>query len=169
MTKKSSLLTSSVSPTIIDKGDSAPSSHYLCEEDKQCLKNIKPFHGPPTLLPDNSTITADKKVLLPLSEELSPEAQTTMMLPNLKSASLISIGQLCDDNYDGSSLQSNKHLSKNCIYQVCLVVFFLVSFDQDIKYLFPNFGYSLVVTGLLIYYHWEAMLVSYLATRFVCF
>ena len=98
MTKKSSLLTSSVPPTIIDKGDSAPSSHYLCEEDKQCLKNIKPFHGPPTLLPDNSTITADKKVILPLSEELSPEAQTTMMLPNLKSASLILIGQLCDNN-----------------------------------------------------------------------
>ena len=47
--------------------------------------------------------------------------------------------------------------------------FFWSSFDQDIKYLFPNFGYSSVVTGLLIYYHWEAMLVSYLATRFVVF
>ena len=26
--------------------------------------------------------------------------------------------------------------------------------------------FSSVVTGLLVYYHWEAMLVTYLATRF---
>ena len=34
---------------------------------------------------------------VPLSEHLSTTAQTALILPNLKSSSLISIGQLCDD------------------------------------------------------------------------
>ena len=45
-------------------------------------------------------ITADRKGQLQLSDELSATAQTAMILPHLKSASLISIGQLCDDNCD---------------------------------------------------------------------
>ena len=35
-----------------------------------------------------------------MSEELSAQAQAAMTLPHLKSVSLISIGQLCDDNCD---------------------------------------------------------------------
>ena len=45
-------------------------------------------------------ITADWKGQLQLSDELSATTQTIMILPQLKSASLISIGQLCDDNCD---------------------------------------------------------------------
>ena len=45
-------------------------------------------------------IAADRKGILPLSEELSDAAKTAMILPNLRSASLISMGQLCDDGCD---------------------------------------------------------------------
>ena len=43
-----------------------------------------------------------------LLEELSAQAQTTMILPHLKSVLLISIGQLCDENCD--VLLSKSHL-----------------------------------------------------------
>ena len=66
---KQRLLTSSVvSPYIAAKGDSAASSHYWCEEDKQCLKHIKRFNGPSVLLTNNSKLKEDRKGQLPLSE-----------------------------------------------------------------------------------------------------
>ena len=80
------------------KGDSAASSHCLRKADKQCIKSITRFNRSSILLLNNLIITTNKKGLLPLSSNLLPNAQTVMILPNLKSASLISIGQLCDDN-----------------------------------------------------------------------
>ncbi len=52
-------------------------------------------------------IVADRKGILPLSEEVSDAAKTAMILPNLRSASLISMGQLCDD---GCDILFNKHV-----------------------------------------------------------
>ena len=66
----------------------------------ECLEGIKKFNGPSIQLPDNGMIEADRKGIIPLSDELSPEAKTAMILPNLRSASLISMGQLCDDGCD---------------------------------------------------------------------
>ena len=82
------------------KGDSAASSHYWREKDKQILKNIKKSTDLQSYLPNNSSIKADRKGQLSLSEELSPQAKMAMVLPYLKSATLISIGQLCNDNCD---------------------------------------------------------------------
>jgi hypothetical protein len=95
-----------VSPCIIAKGDSAASSHYWRKQDAQCLEGVQNFEGPSVLLPNRKTIQATQKGQLPLSTKLSPQAQTAMILPQLKSASLISIGQLCDDNCD---VLLNKH------------------------------------------------------------
>ena len=66
----------------------------------ECLEGMKKCNGPSIQLPDNGMITADRKVIIPLFDELSPEAKTAMILPNLRSASLISMGQICDDGCD---------------------------------------------------------------------
>ena len=50
------------------------------------------------MLPDTSTIHATEEGMLPISDLLSKAAKKTMILPNLHSSSLISLGQLCDDN-----------------------------------------------------------------------
>ena len=47
--------------------------------------------------PDNSNLRSTGSGHLPLSTELTPKAQEAYVLPNLKSASLIALGQLCDD------------------------------------------------------------------------
>ena len=79
--------------------DSGASSHYLRPDDAHCATKItRNTNGPTVTLPNNSTITADRLALLPLSSQLSPLAQQAHVLPQLKNTSLLSIGQLCDDN-----------------------------------------------------------------------
>ena len=68
---------------------------------------LKKYDGPLIQLPDNGMIVADRKGILPLLDELSDAAKTEMILPNLCSASLISMGQLCDD---GCNVLFNKHV-----------------------------------------------------------
>ena len=106
--KKCFHTSSVVSPFIMAKGDSAASSHYWRKEDEICLNDVKKFAGPSVLLPNKETITATQRGQLSLSPELSSQAQTAMILPQLKSASLISIGQLCDDDCD--VLLNKQHL-----------------------------------------------------------
>ena len=93
---------------IYAKGDSAASHHYWREEDKQVLEKIEKHSGPSVLLPNNNTISVTSRGQLPLSEQLSSRARNAMILPGLKSASLISIGQLCDDGCN--VLLNNKKL-----------------------------------------------------------
>ena len=83
---------------IIAKGDSGATSHYWRERDKSCLHKIKNAPGPTVTLPNNTTITSTSCGRLPLHESLSPQATTTSILPNLQISSLISLGQLCDDD-----------------------------------------------------------------------
>ena len=54
--------------------------------------------GPTVRVANGATITSTKQVTLQLSPLLSQHAQKGHILPNLRSGSLISIGQLCDDN-----------------------------------------------------------------------
>ena len=79
------------------KGDSAASHHYWREKDAHVLADIIDSPGPPVLIPDGTTITSTRKGILPISQQLSQKGSTAMILPGLSSASLISIGQLCDD------------------------------------------------------------------------
>ena len=80
------------------KGDSAASSHYWRDQDKTVLNNIKNCIGPSVLLPNNELISSTSRGQLPLSSDLSNAAKTAMILPKLTSSSLISLGQLCDDD-----------------------------------------------------------------------
>ena len=80
------------------KGDSAASHHYWREKDARCLSNIQRCHGTSVRLPNNEFIPSTQQGLLPLSTKLSTRARTVKILPQLNSASLISMGQLCDDD-----------------------------------------------------------------------
>ena len=54
--------------------------------------------GPSVITPNDATIASIKKGILPLSEKLIKEGSTSKILPGLSSVSLISLGQLCDDD-----------------------------------------------------------------------
>ena len=84
----------------IAKGDTGASSHYFMAKNKNILKDITQVKGPSVLLPNKEIISSNEQGLLPLSPLLSKKAQQTMILPELKSSNLISIGQLCDDGCD---------------------------------------------------------------------
>jgi len=84
---------------VLAKGDSGATSHYIRIEDtERCLDNIRPYQGSSVMLPDAGTITPTLKGQLRLSKELSSQALRATALPALKSSSLISLGQLCDDD-----------------------------------------------------------------------
>ena len=47
---------------------------------------------------NGATIASTKKGILSLSDKLTKEGSTAKILPGLSNASLISLGQLCDDD-----------------------------------------------------------------------
>ena len=67
-------------------------------EDKNVLTNFTTTLGPDVHQPDNTVLKTQGTGLVPIDETLSPEATRAMILPELKSSSLISMGQLCDKN-----------------------------------------------------------------------
>ena len=83
---------------IIAKGDSGASNHYFCSEDRNVLTNVTTTLGPDVHQPDNTVLKTQGTGLVPIDDTLSPEAKKAMILPELKSSSLISMGQLCDDD-----------------------------------------------------------------------
>ena len=86
------------SKAVIAKGDSGATQHYWRDQDKCCLDNISSFDGPEVTLPNNEVIKSTERGSLPLSTKLGIKAQQASILPCLKSSSLISLGQLCDDD-----------------------------------------------------------------------
>ena len=66
----------------------------------------------PIILPDKSTISASQIGLLPNSK-LSEIGRRVKILPQLRSASLISVGKLCDDgctvHFDNNKMQVHKN------------------------------------------------------------
>ena len=79
------------------KADSGASKHYFRQSDIACLTEIKPIPGPSVYLADMTAIKITHKGTLPINN-LSQHAKTVNILPELKSSSLLSLGQLCDDN-----------------------------------------------------------------------
>ena len=80
------------------KGDSAASSNYWRPQDKHVLDNIEQCTGPFVQLPNNEMIASNERGQIPLSNNLSKDAKNAQILPKLASSSLISLGQLCDDD-----------------------------------------------------------------------
>lgn len=81
----------------IAKGNSAASKSYWREEDIKCLTNIQPYTGHLVTLPNADMIAPSHKGVFQLSTKLSETAREATVLPALKSSSLISLGQICND------------------------------------------------------------------------
>ena len=96
---------------IMSKGGSAASHHYSRESDIKCLTNIKINNTKSIVLPN--TIESAQQGILPLEKELSKTAKTALVLPNLQSAPLITLGQLCDDNYNITLNKNTFEVYKN--------------------------------------------------------
>jgi hypothetical protein len=97
------------------KADSGASHHYWRLQDCNTLSNIhnNPL-GPKVRLPDNSTIQASHQGSINFNTtQLSDQARNAHILPNLKNASLISLGQLADDNCITILSKNNINIYKN--------------------------------------------------------
>ena len=107
--------TSTPSPvkTVIAKGDSGASDNYWREEDAHVLTGVRDTSTPPITLPNKEFIVGTKEGTLPLHNKLTKTARTAKILPGLKSASLISLGKLCDDGCDITLHEDKLYVSKD--------------------------------------------------------
>ena len=80
--------------------DCGASYNYVRDQDKYCVTHIELHRSPLLPLPDTKQIRSTEKSVLPLSPDLTLQAQSAHILPDLKSSTLISVGQLCDDECD---------------------------------------------------------------------
>lgn len=100
---KTSLSVASITSTIINdtylKADTGASKNFIREQDQHFLQNIKQLrNGLSAKLPNNQCITPTSTGNLSLNPTLSTTAQSALVYPALKNLSLLSIGQLCDDD-----------------------------------------------------------------------
>ena len=86
------------SNVVIAKGDSGATANYWRNEDVKVLQNVHPNTSIQVTLPNNHPINSTQSGTIPLSHKLSIKAKEATVLPNLHSSSLISLGQLCDDD-----------------------------------------------------------------------
>lgn len=91
-------ITNNNSNYIIAKAGSVASNTYWREEDKDFLQNITPVDGPSVTLSNNSILKSNEEGRIPLSPLLSSNAKKASIIPGLMSSSLISLGQIVDDN-----------------------------------------------------------------------
>ena len=87
----------SINTTVTAKGDSGASHHYFQTEDAHILKNVQDTIGPNVQQPDNSILRSQGSGQVPLTKKLTNVAQHALVLPNLNSASLLSLGQIYDN------------------------------------------------------------------------
>ena len=97
----------------MDKGDSGASTHFIREKDAHSLLNNTMYNGPAVQQPDNTQLKTTCTGILPISATLSTKAKQALLLPNLKSASLISLDHLCNDIYDVILLEERLKVIKN--------------------------------------------------------
>ena len=84
---------------VIEQTESGATSHYCRKTDAHTLLDVQATsHSTTVQLPDSSTISATASGRLPLPASLTASATNTCVFCDLHSASLISLGQLCDDD-----------------------------------------------------------------------
>ena len=86
--------------SVVLKADSGASKHYIRPTDAMVLQHRTTVtNGPCVSLPDNTTMRGTHQGHLPFnSNVLSAHATRAHVFPHLSSASLLSLGQLCDDD-----------------------------------------------------------------------
>ena len=98
---------------VIAKADSGATANYWREEDMKCLTNVKHVIGPSVQLPNGNSIQANQEGYLHLSKDLNTVKKKVTILPELKSASLLSLGKLCDDNCNIFLDKNSMKVTKN--------------------------------------------------------
>ena len=98
---------------VIAKADSGATANYWREEDMKCLTNVKHVIGPSVQLPNGNSIQANQEGYLHLSKDLNTVTKKVTILPELKSASLLSLGKLCDDNCNIFLDKNSMKVTKN--------------------------------------------------------
>ena len=79
--------------------DSGASEHYITVKHSHACSDPSPSpSGPVVLAADGTKMRATHSVHIPLAPQLSPTAAKGHILDGLTTGSLISIGQLCDDD-----------------------------------------------------------------------
>ena len=98
----------------IAKADSGASTHSFCISDKKLLNNIRKMtNAPKCQLPDGTIISPKEQGEIKQFKNLSESAKLAYVHPALKSASLISIGQLCDDGCTATFDKTKLEIIKN--------------------------------------------------------
>ena len=87
--------------------------HYWKDEDKNILLDTQKCTGPPVNLPNSENIYATQQGNLPLSKNLAKKAKIAKILPELRSFSLLSLVQLCDDDCDIRLNKKKMHVIKD--------------------------------------------------------
>ena len=97
--------------------DTAATKHYIIPRDLSICDKVKDTLGKKVAVTDGRIISWTKKAILSLSNKLTEKASVAYSFDNLKIGSLISIGQLCDDDciaiftkYDVQIIQRNEIL-----------------------------------------------------------
>ena len=80
------------------KVDSGASRHFIREEDRNILKQLKTVDkGPRAVLPNKKSISPTHTGALSLHQRISRNASSALVYPDISNESLLSVGQLCDD------------------------------------------------------------------------
>ena len=96
------------------KLDSGASKHFFKSTHLKYLNNIQKLsNGPIAHLPNNTTVQATHKATINLHANLSRPASEVLIFPHLTNESLLSIGQLCDDNCIIIFTKTNFFVTKN--------------------------------------------------------
>ena len=77
--------------------DSAATNHFLQSNILPIFSEVKEATGPEVAVENGETITPGYQATIILSKNLSIKAQNTFIFEDLKTGSLVSLGQLCDD------------------------------------------------------------------------
>ena len=93
------------------KVDTGASKHFVRNEDQHILHSLKPYKNSFVTLPNKDILQSSKQGHLPLST--SSTANKALVFPHLTNSSLLSVGQLCDDDCVAIFDKHAMHIYKN--------------------------------------------------------
>lgn len=97
---------------VVLKPDSGAPAHFIRAQDKRILQKITTTPGPSVMLPDMSVIQATQQGQLGIPN-LTTTATKAHVLPHLRSASLLSLGQLCDNDCEVTLTKKDISIKKD--------------------------------------------------------
>ena len=77
----------------------AATKHYIIPQYLNIYDTVEDTLGPKVSVADGRIISPTTKAIVPLLNKLTGKARVTFIFYNLKSGSLISIGQLCNEDF----------------------------------------------------------------------